>query len=121
MKSLSQIGDGRMKLFKALRADENGAIVSAELALVLTVAVLAMVVGLSEVAVAVNTELNDVSNAIGALDQSYGYTGFRATDGWKTKSYIGGGAFHDRTDDCDTNLSCDLVCGQCSAVGEVNY
>ena len=44
------------KLFR----DESGVIISAELALVLTIAVLAMVVGLSEVAVAVNTELNDV-------------------------------------------------------------
>ena len=40
------------KLFR----DESGVIISAELALVLTIAVLAMVVGLSEVAVAVNTD-----------------------------------------------------------------
>lgn len=42
----------------------------------LTVVVLAMIVGLSEVAISVNTELNDVSNTIGALNQSYAYTGF---------------------------------------------
>ena len=55
------------KLFR----DESGVIISAELALVLTIAVLAMVVGLSEVAVAVNTELNDISNAVGSLNQSF--------------------------------------------------
>ena len=43
--------------------DEAGFVISAELVLVLTIAVLAMIVGLSEVAVAVNTELNDISNA----------------------------------------------------------
>ena len=46
--------------------DEAGFVISAELVLVLTIAVLAMIVGLSEVAVAVNTELNDISNAIRA-------------------------------------------------------
>ena len=111
MKSLSQIGDGRMNLLKALRADENGAIVSAELALVLTVAVLAMVVGLSEVAVAVNTELNDISNAIGALDQSYYFTGFRKTNDGKATSVYAGSRFTDGHDDCDKNTTCDLVCG----------
>ena len=62
-------------MLRALWKEENGFIISAELVLVLTIAVLAMIVGLSEVAVAVNTELNDVSNAIGSLNQSYAYTG----------------------------------------------
>ncbi|QDV19346.1 hypothetical protein Pan153_40110 [Gimesia panareensis] len=61
---------------RALWNDEHGFVISAELVLVMTIAVLAMIVGLSEVAVAVNTELNDISNAIGALNQSYAYTGF---------------------------------------------
>ena len=95
--------------------DESGVIISAELALVLTIAVLAMVVGLSEVAVAVNTELNDLSNAIGALSQSYYYTGFSSekTKGAGTvgKNAIAGSRFDDGHDDCDDNISCDLVCG----------
>ena len=103
------------KLFR----DESGVIISAELALVLTIAVLAMVVGLSEVAVAVNTELNDVSNAIGALNQSYVYTGFKADVGAasKSKSAYAGSRFTDDTDDCDLNTTCDLVCGTTSVVG----
>jgi len=95
--------------------DDCGAVISAELALVLTIAVLAMVVGLSEVAVAVNTELNDVSNAIGHLIQTYGVTGFHAfkdTNGSQAqKSYILGSSWIDSGDDCDCNTSCDLVCG----------
>ena len=94
---------------KNLWNDESGVIISAELALVLTIAVLAMVVGLSEVAVAVNTELNDISNAIGALNQSYFYTGFRADGQGKPKSAVTGSRWDDGHDDCDTNTTCDLI------------
>ena len=45
---------------RKLFSDESGAVISAELALVLTILVLGVIVGLSEVAVAVNTELNDI-------------------------------------------------------------
>ncbi len=105
-------------MLKNLWIDEAGVIVSAELALVLTIGVLAMVVGLSEVAVAVNTELNDISNAIGALNQSYSATGFVAKDGYKTKSSVAGSGFSDGRDDCDRNTSCDLVGGASSQASE---
>lgn len=109
-----------MNLLLAFRNDESGVVISAELVLVLTVAVLAMVVGLSEVAVAVNTELNDLSNAFGGLSQSYYYTGFMAGDDCKMKSAVAGSSFTDRVDDCDRNNSCDLVCGPGSAQGETH-
>ncbi len=95
-------------MLRKLFNDESGVIISAELVLVLTIAVLAMVVGLSEVAVAVNTELNDISNAIGALNQSYFFTGFR-TDGVKPKSAVNGSRWDDTHDDCDTNTTCDII------------
>ena len=100
--------------------DESGVIISAELVLVLTVAVLAMVVGLSEVAVAVNTELNDISNAVGSLNQTFSYTGFRGKDSGagKLKSKVAGSKFNDGADDCDANTSCDLVCGSSGVTGE---
>ena len=92
--------------------DECGAIVSAEIVIVLSIAVLAMIVGLSEVAVAVNTELNDVSNAIGNLNQSYSVTGFTGADAaGKAKSRTSGSTWGDSADDCDCNVSCSLVCG----------
>ena len=97
-------------MLRNLWNDDFGAIISAELVLVMTIVVLGVIVGLSEVAVAVNTELNDVSNAIGALNQNYFFTGFHATAS-KKKSYVYGSKFHDMVDDCDTNTSCDLVCG----------
>ena len=104
------------KLFR----DESGVIISAELALVLTIAVLAMVVGLSEVAVAVNAELNDISNAVGSLNQTFSYTGFRGNDSGtgKLKSKVAGSKFNDGADDCDANSSCDVVCGADNSTNE---
>lgn len=99
-------------MLRNLFHDESGVIISAELVLVLTVAVLAMVVGLSEIAVAVNTELNDLSNAVGALSQSYSYTGFSSTkSAGLFKNSVAGSYFADASDDCDGNTTCDLVCG----------
>lgn len=104
-------------MFHQLVNDESGVIISAELVLVLTIAVLAIVVGLSEVAVAVNTELNDISNAIGALDQTIGYTGFVGSSGpaGKSKSFYNGATWLDAIDDCDTNTTCDIVAGASAA------
>ena len=101
--------------------DESGVIISAELALVLTIAVLAMIVGLSEVAVAVNTELNDISNAIGGLNQTYCVTGFAANSNGKMKSFFAGSAFSDGIDDCDTNTTCDIVAGASQWAGETGF
>lgn len=102
-------------MLKNLWNDESGVIISAELVLVLTIATLAVVVGLTEVAVAVNTELNDVSNAFGSLNQSYCVTGFTSICNGKLKSSVGGSCFVDTIDDCDTNTTCDLVAGSTSA------
>jgi hypothetical protein len=110
-----------MTLARALWNDETGVVIAAELVLVLTVVVLGIIVGLSEVAVAINTELNDLSNAFGALNQSFGFGGFHAVDGWKTKSFVVGSGFTDKVDDCDTNGSCDLVCASCSITSEQNW
>jgi len=98
-------------MYQEFLYDESGVIISAELVLVLTIAVLGMVVGLSEVAVAVNTELNDISNAIGSFNQSFAVTGFRSGFISKLVSFQAGTTFIDTIDDCDLNFSCDLVCG----------
>lgn len=84
-------------LFTALINDEAGFIISAELVLVSTIAVLAMVVGLSEVAINVNNELEDVGSAFGALNQTYCFKGILGCQG-----YSSGTEFRDNTDFCDT-------------------
>ncbi|MDB5339815.1 MAG: hypothetical protein JWN70_5434 [Planctomycetaceae bacterium] len=91
--------------------DEQGAIVSIELVLIITIAVLALIVGWSEVAVAVNTELNDISNGVGSLNQSLFATcfGVGANGNGKFKSVYAGQWWDDFADDCDANTTCDLV------------
>ncbi|MFN0197894.1 MAG: hypothetical protein ACKVT0_14205 [Planctomycetaceae bacterium] len=99
-------------MLRKLWNDEAGFIVSAELILVATILVIGMVVGLSEVQHGVVQELNDVADAIGSINQSYGYTGFSANkSGLKPaiKSFTAGSSFKDSTDDCDNN-QCDLAC-----------
>jgi len=76
--------------------DEAGFVISAELVLVATITVLAMVVGLSELSFAVNQELEDVASAFGAVSQSYSYYGAQGCKGaWQGSSY------QDSVDLCD--------------------
>ena len=88
--------------FKQLWADDAGVVISAELVLVMTIAVLSLIVGLNELAAGVVSELADVSDAIGHLDQSYSYTSFRSLKLDSTdKSRVSGSAFKDEPDSCD--------------------
>lgn len=89
---------------RKLLNDEAGFIVSAELVLVLTIGVLAMVVGLAAVRDSVTSELNDVSNAIGAMSQSYNFSGLaKGRHGGGVHAATSGSGFNDRTDNCDCN------------------
>ncbi len=98
-------------MFQHLLRDEAGFIVSAELVLVATILVIGLIVGLSEVQHAVVSELNDVADAIGSLNQSYAFTGFssRKTQGGGLKAFTNGSFFIDVGDECDNN-QCDLDC-----------
>jgi Flp pilus assembly pilin Flp len=91
----------------ALINDEAGFIVSAELVLVATIAVLAMVVGLSEVALNVNSELEDIGSAFGAMNQTYCLKGILGHQG-----YVSGTEFRDNTDFCDQTGDIQGVYGQ---------
>ena len=87
-----------MKTFAiALLNDEAGFIVSAELVLISSVCVLAMGVGLSEVANGINQELEDIGSAFGSINQSYRYAGLSGHGGLS-----GGGGFQDGSDFCDS-------------------
>ncbi len=59
-----------LSLLKALWKDDRGFIVSAELVLVGTIAVLSMVVGLSAVSRSITRELYDVADAYDAVNQN---------------------------------------------------
>ncbi len=95
-----------------LLRDEAGFIVSAELVLIATILVIGLIVGLSEVQHAVVQELNDIGDAIGSVNQSFRYTGFRARKNGRhheVKSHTAGSFFVDYADECDAN-QCDLDC-----------
>ncbi|MBA4032768.1 MAG: branched-chain amino acid aminotransferase [Planctomyces sp.] len=84
------------QLISALYRDEAGFIVSAELVLVSTIAVLAMIVGLSEVALNVNNELEDVGSSYGKMSQAYQYQGLSGHNAcW------GGSSWYEVIDFCD--------------------
>ena len=91
-----------LRNFSKLASDEHGFIISAELVLVLTIAVLGMVVGLTAVRDAVNSELNDLSNAFGAINQSYNYNGLKKELCYGgIHAFVAGSGFNDKSDDCD--------------------
>lgn len=96
--------------------DEAGFIIGAELVLILTIAVMSMIIGLNQIAIAVSTELNDISNAIGSFNQSYAVTGFEGG-----RSIFLGSRFSDAIDECDTNFTCDLILDINSSASENGF
>lgn len=84
------------KLANALLNDEAGFIVSAELVLVATITVLGLVVGLSEVSININNELEDVGSAFTSIQQSYHVQGSCGH-----KGSMKGSCFTDKADYCD--------------------
>lgn len=104
-------------MLRKLYQDEAGVVISAELVLVLTIAVLSLVVGLSEVAFGVAHELADISDAVGNISQSYSYSGMSSnkTTTGGTKSEWDGSAFIDNADECDCSdivLDCNPSTGE---------
>ena len=93
-------------LASKLMNDEAGFIVSAELVLIATVGVLAMVVGLSEVALNINNELEDVASAFGSVNQSFMSRGSRGHGGRSE-----GGRFRDNSDFCDRSGDIRSIAG----------
>ncbi|MBM83116.1 MAG: hypothetical protein CMJ78_21350 [Planctomycetaceae bacterium] len=106
-------------MLRKLWNDELGVVLTAEFILIMTIMVIATVVGISEVAVATSNELNNVSNAIGASNRSYGYTGFSTlTPSGDRQNFSSGATWIDDVDNCGTNHTCDLVRGADSSSTE---
>jgi hypothetical protein len=92
-----------LRTMSAFFNDDAGFIVSAELILIATICVLALVVGLAEVSFGINQELEDVGSAFGAVNQSYTFNGVAGA-----KGAAAGSLFNDTRDFCD--LDTDVVC-----------
>lgn len=82
-------------LFNTLLNDEAGFIVSAELVLVSSILVLGLIVGLSEVALNVNNELEDVGSAFNSVQQSFHLSGMSGH-----KACTSDSKFYDNYDFC---------------------
>lgn len=81
---------------RRLRDDEQGFVVSAELVLIATVAVIGIIVGMVAIRDAVVSELSDVAGAMQDLNQSYSYNRVTGHSG-----YTYGSSWTDRRDWCD--------------------
>jgi len=96
-------------MFRTLMNDEAGFTVSAELVLVFTLVFCGAAVGASVVRDALVQELGDVSEAIGALNQSFQWRSITAPDSGdpvgSPHATCAGSGFEDQKDDCD----CDQI------------
>ena len=66
-----------LNLLKALRQDEHGVILSAEIVIIGSLLVIGLITGLTCLQKSVNGELHDLAGAIGALDQTYSFSAHR--------------------------------------------
>lgn len=77
-------------------ADEAGFIVSSELVLIATMLVLGLLVGLNTLRNSVTSELDDIADAIGNINQDYSYSGLTGHS-----ASVAGTVFDDVEDFCE--------------------
>ena len=97
-----------MNLVQRLWSDEAGFIVSTELALIATILVIGMVVGLTSIRDQVVQELADIAGMVSQLNQSYSFSAITGHHSSTAGSY--------GTDNVD---SCDQICGDVGGNGAV--
>lgn len=71
-------------MMKKLWNDDAGFIISVEWLLVFTIVLLGLIVGLTAVRNAVDSELVESANAISVLDQTYSFSGVRLVSAFST-------------------------------------
>ena len=125
-----------LNLLKALRQDEHGVILSAEIVIVGTVLVIGVMTGLACLQKSVNSELGDFAKAIDSIDQSYSFSGHRLSCSYNRRgnccAYTAGSSF--RNNECNPNAcqtdivgcegqvmlhsgNCGNGCGTCGSCG----
>ena len=100
-----------LNLLKALRQDEYGVILSAEIVMVGTVLVLGVLTGMVCLQKSVNGELGDLAKAIDCIDQTYSFSGHRKNGVYGNSggccAFTAGSAFNNN--ECNTACKNDLV------------
>lgn len=122
-----------LNLLKALRQDEHGVILSAEIVIIGSLLVIGLITGVTCLQKSVNGELQDLAGAIGALDQTYSFSAHRK-DGYAGQccAYTAGSSFVNCENNdqkrgdivgfaagCETTGACGN-CGHCSGTVEGN-
>ncbi len=105
-----------LNLLKALRQDEYGVILSAEIVIIGSLLVIGLITGLTCLQQSVNGELKDLAGAIGALDQSYAYSAHRKQGfGDQCCAWTAGSSYincEQKTDKCTDIIGCTEPCVQ---------
>ena len=103
--------------------DETGAVVSAELVVIVTLLVLGLITGLTALQGAIVDEFVDLSGAVTSLNQSYSFPGFRGCF-WKGARYAGSSFVDVSGGVCQTTAGVvgptDIVGGTVPVVPEVS-
>ena len=103
--------------------DEAGFVVSAELALIVTLIFTAVAVGVAVARDALVTEYNDISEMIGVMDQTWNVQGQKVNDGLGGKGHgeNNGMGYNDEQDICDCKaVKFPEVCGKDDPSGTGN-
>ena len=87
---------GKNTMLKKFWADEAGFLVSSELVLIATMLVLGLLVGLNTLRNSITSELDDVADAIGNINQDYSYSGLTGHS-----ASVAGTVFDDVEDFCE--------------------
>ena len=105
-----------LNLLKALRQDEHGVILSAEIVIIGSLLVVGLITGLTCLQQSVNGELKDLAGALGALDQSYSYSAHRKQGfGDQCCAWTAGSSYtncENKTDKCTDIVGCTDMCVQ---------
>lgn len=83
-------------MFSKFISDEAGFVVSSELVLIATMLVLGLLVGLNTLRNSITSELDDVADAIGNINQDYSYAGITGHS-----ASVAGTIFDDVEDFCE--------------------
>ena len=104
-----------MMVLKRLWNDEAGFVVSTELVLLATVAVIGLLTGIVSVGDGVVSELSDVAGAVQEVNQSYSFDGVIGHN-----AATSGTQFNDQLDECDSSDDPSGVADNCITFNQSN-
>ena len=104
-----------MKTVNKLWNDECGFVLSVELVLISTIAVIGLLAGITAIRDAVISEMSDVAGAVQDLNQSYSYFGVTGHS-----AATSGASFTDELDYCDSSEDTAAEVDNCIVIEDQN-